>query len=112
MTALDTSYHRRYRDAQMQDSEFREEYDRVRRQLTQVNAVIRQLDGLRQQAGLTKADLARAIGKDPAAIRRLFSSQANPELKTIAALAVALGAEIQIVPRGKLQDVHHSAEVA
>jgi transcriptional regulator with XRE-family HTH domain len=60
---------------------------------------MRELDRLRIAAGMPKAELARRVGKQPAAIRRLFSSQANPELETVAALAVALDAEIKIIPK-------------
>jgi transcriptional regulator with XRE-family HTH domain len=51
--------------------------------------------------GLTgpAAELARRIGKDPASVRRLFSAEVNPELKTLAALADALDAEVTIQPR-------------
>jgi transcriptional regulator with XRE-family HTH domain len=62
---------------------------------------MRMLDHLREEAGFSKAELARQIGKDPASVRRLFTAQVNPELKTIVALAQALDAEVQIVPRGK-----------
>ena len=99
MTTLDTSYHRRRHAARMQDAEFRREYELARAQIEQVDAVMRQLDELRVQVGLSKAQLARSIGKDPAALRRLFTAQVNPELKTVAALASALDAEVRIIPR-------------
>jgi ribosome-binding protein aMBF1 (putative translation factor) len=99
VTTLDTSYHKRRHETLMQDPEFRREYELARAQIEQVDAVMRQLDELRAELGLSKAQLARAIGKNPAALRRLFSAQVNPELKTVAALASALGAEIRIVPR-------------
>ncbi len=35
---------------------------------------------------------------DPASIRRLFTSEANPTMRTVAALAAALGMEITITP--------------
>jgi len=82
----------------MQDPEFRHEYEAARRQIDQVDAVVRALDQLRMEAGLSKAELARRIGRNPAAVRRLFSSRANPEMGTIAAIAAALDAEIKIVP--------------
>jgi transcriptional regulator with XRE-family HTH domain len=83
----------------MRDLDFQREYESPREQIDQVDAMLRELDQLRLEAGLPKAELARRIGKHPAAVRRLFSSEANPELKTIAALAVALNAEIKIVPK-------------
>ncbi len=101
MTILDTSYHKRRLADRMENPEFRRAYELARAQIGQVDAVMRELDHLREEAGLPKAELARRIGKDPAAVRRLFASEANPELKTIAAMAAALGAEIKVVPRRK-----------
>lgn len=99
MATLDTSYHNRRRAERMRDREFRQEYELARAQIEQVDAVMRQLDELRVDMGLTKAQLARLIGRNPAALRRLFTAQVNPELKTVAALATALDAEVRIVPR-------------
>jgi ribosome-binding protein aMBF1 (putative translation factor) len=96
---LDTSYHKRMLAARMEDSEFRAEYERARREIDQVDSVIRQLDELREAAGLSKAELARHIGRDPSSIRRLFTAQANPELLLVASIAEDLGAEVRIVPR-------------
>ncbi len=101
MTTLDTGYHRRRRESRMQDPEFQREYELARAQIEQVDRVIRQLDALRIQVGLSKADLARLIGRNPAALRRLFTAEVNPELRTVAALASALDAEVQIVPRNR-----------
>lgn len=56
-------------------------------------------DALRERHGLSKADLARPIDKDPAAIRRLLTASGNPELRTVVAIAEALDAEVRIVPR-------------
>ena len=83
----------------MEDPVFRAEYERARRQIAQVDAVIRQLDQLREEAGLTKAELARSIGRDPSSIRRLFTAKGNPELSLVASIAEDLGAEVRIVPR-------------
>lgn len=99
MTTLDTSYHKRRHEARVQEPEYRREYELARAQIKQVDAIMRQLDELRAELGLTKAQLARAIGKNPAALRRLFTAEVNPELKTVAALASALDAEVRIVPR-------------
>lgn len=99
MATIDTSCHSRRRQERMADPEFRREYELARAQIEQVDAVMQRLDDLREELGLSKAQLARRIGKNPAALRRLFTSDANPELKTVAALASALDAEVQIVPR-------------
>ena len=100
---LDTSHHRRRTGERRQDPEFHAEYERTRQELAQVNAVMQRLDDLRIGAGLSKADLAREIGRNDAVVRRLFTAEVNPELRTVAALAAALDAEIQIVPRRKVR---------
>ncbi len=60
--------------------------------------MIRQLDELREAAGLSKAELARRIGRDPSSIRRLFTAHANPELRLVVSIAEDLGAEVRVVP--------------
>ncbi len=96
---LDTSHHdRRLTRRLEQDPEFRAEFERQSRQIAQIDAVVRQLDELREGAGISKAELARAIGKDPSSIRRFFTAEVNPELKTVAAIADVLGARVQVVP--------------
>ena len=79
------------------DPEFRAEFERQRREIAQIDSVVRQLDELRERAGMSKAELARAIGKEPSSIRRFFTADVNPELKTVAAVADALGAEVRVV---------------
>ena len=96
---IDTTYHRRRVSKAMENDEYRAEYARIRDELTQVNAVMEELDQLRRAHGFSKAALARMSGKNDASIRRLFSAEVNPELRTIAALAAAVGAEIRIVPK-------------
>jgi ribosome-binding protein aMBF1 (putative translation factor) len=96
---LDTSYHKRMLASRMENPEFRAEYERARREIDQVDSVVRQLDELREAAGLSKAELARRIGRDPSSIRRLFTAQANPELLLVASIAEDLGAEVRVVPR-------------
>ncbi len=44
--------------------------------------------------------LVPSVGND-AAVRRLLTAEVNPELRTVAAMAAALGAEVRIVPRRK-----------
>ncbi len=95
-----TNRHRRFLSQQLRDPEFRAEYNRIRQQIAQVDAVVRELDRLRVEAGCSKAELARRIGKNPAAIRRLFTAKVNPELRTVAAVAAALNAKLRIVHDG------------
>jgi ribosome-binding protein aMBF1 (putative translation factor) len=95
---LDTTYHdRRLARRLKEDPEFRAEFERQRREIAQIDAVVRQLDELRAKAGMSKAELARAIGKEPSSVRRFFTADVNPELKTVAAVADALGARVEVV---------------
>lgn len=71
----------------------------VSREIAAIDAIVDELDALRENRGMSKAELARAIGKNPAAIRRLLTASGNPELRTVVASADVLGAEVQIVPR-------------
>ena len=99
-TSLNTSYHEKRLAKRLKDPAFSAEFDRASRQIAQIDAIMQSLETLRKQAGVSKAELARQIGKDPASVRRLFTSQVrNPELRTVAAIASALDAEIQIVSR-------------
>lgn len=52
-----------------------------------------------EASGMTKTALARAIGANPAAVRRLLSSDGvNPTLGTLAELAGALGMKVTLEP--------------
>lgn len=94
---LDPSYHdRRLAGRLKEDPGFRAEFERQQREIAQIDAVVRRLDELRERAGMSKAELARAIGKEPSSIRRFFTADVNPELKTVAAIADALGARITV----------------
>ena len=98
-SAQATDYHNRRLARRPEDPAFRSEYARQRREIDSVDSILRKLDALREQHGLSKADLARAIDKNPASVRRLLTAPVNPELRTVVAIAEALDAEVQIVPR-------------
>jgi len=95
----DASFHDRFLAEQLADPEFRTEFERERREIETVDAIVGALDGLRDERGLSKAALARQIGKNPASVRRTLTAPGNPELRTIIAMADALGAEIKVVRR-------------
>lgn len=83
----------------LEDPEFLREYvvDSIR--IATIDSVINALDEAREAAGLSKAELARAIQAEPATIRRLFSSdQANPTLGTLAEVGAALGFRVTLEP--------------
>lgn len=98
--ALDTSYYAKRRQDWLADEDTRAEYERARQEIEQIDAVIRSLDELRENAGMSKAELARRVGRNPASIRRLFTAeQARPELPLIISIANALDASIEIKRR-------------
>jgi len=97
---LDVGLHERRRERRMQDPEYRAAYERAAREVAQTDAVIRQLDALRADLGISKAELARRVNRNASSVRRLFTaSQVRPELPLIVALADALGAELRVVSR-------------
>jgi DNA-binding XRE family transcriptional regulator len=94
---LDTSYYDQQRHDWLADEGTRAEYERARHEIEQIDAVIRSLDELRVDAGMSKAELARRVGRNPASIRRLFTAeQARPELPLIISIANALDASIEV----------------
>jgi DNA-binding phage protein len=99
---LDTGHYGRRRAQELRDPEFETEYLRAREEIAQVDGIMRQLDSLREESGVSKAELARLIGRNPSTVRRLFTAEINPELKTIAAIASALGARLEVTTE-KLQ---------
>ena len=108
----DTGHHDRRLQRRLRESpEFRAEFERQQREIAAIDAVINTLDELRAERNLTKAELAREIGKNEASIRRLLTAPVNPELRTVVALADALDADIRIVPR-KRSAAPHKTQVA
>jgi len=107
----DTGHHDRRLQRRLRESpEFRAEFERQQREIAAIDAVINTLDELRTERNLTKAQLARKIGKNEASIRRLLTAPVNPELCTVVALADALDADIRIVPR-KRTAARHKTQV-
>jgi DNA-binding XRE family transcriptional regulator len=97
---LDTGHHDRRLQRRLRESpEFRAEFERQQREIAAIDALINTLDELRTERSLSKAALAREIGKNEASIRRLLTAPVNPELRTVVAMADALDADIRIVPR-------------
>ena len=83
----------------LQDPEFRRAYVLETMRISATDDIVNAFDEAREQAGISKADLARAIGMEPASIRRLFSSGSpNPTIGTLSDIATALGLRITIEP--------------
>jgi DNA-binding phage protein len=103
---LNSGYHdRRLARRLEEDPEFSAEFERQRRAIAAIDAIVNELDALRERRHMSKADLARAIDKNPAAVRRLLTASGNPELRTVVAMADALGAELKLVPRSRARRV-------
>ena len=68
----------------------------------EIRTLLGELDNARRQAGLSKTELARIAGTQPAAVRRLLSGNGhNPQVSTLAGLAEVLGCELRLVPKSK-----------
>ena len=90
----------RYFAKQVRDPEYRRAYEVARERIARTDALVRSLDARRVALGMTKAELARAAGVQPEAVRRLFTVEApNPTAATLIALADALDLEIVVRPR-------------
>ena len=104
MAKLSTAAFDRDFENDIEDPEFRDAYLAARARIDAIGSVITELDAVRERQGLTKAELARRVGVSDAVIRRLFSAEErNPTMKTIVAVAAALGLELKVrrstVPR-------------
>ncbi|MCO6003403.1 helix-turn-helix transcriptional regulator [Actinoallomurus purpureus] len=87
--------------ADLEDPAFLREYVRESIRIATVDALMNALDDARLAEGLSKVELARAIGADPAAVRRLFAAgnaNPNPTLGTLVDVAAALGMRITLEP--------------
>jgi DNA-binding phage protein len=88
----------------LEDPEFLREYVVESMRIATIDSVVHAIDDAREAAGLSKAELARAIQKEPATIRRLLSSDnSNPTLGTLAEVAAALGLRITVEPISKAE---------
>lgn len=97
---VNVGLHQRLHARDMEDPEYRAAYERASREIAQTDAVIRALDALRTDVGMSKAELARRVGRNASSVRRLFTAgHARPELPLIVAMADALDADICVVPR-------------
>ncbi|MGH3281125.1 MAG: hypothetical protein ACRDNW_18590, partial [Trebonia sp.] len=77
---VDVGLHQRLRARDMEDPGYRAAYERARREIAQTDAVIRSLDALRIDLGMSKAELARLVGRNASSVRRLFTAgNARPE---------------------------------
>lgn len=82
----------------LEDPEFRAAFERDRHDIARVQELLTRLDDAREEAGLTKAGLARLTGTHPAAVRKLLTSgEGNPNLLHFLRMLDATGLELRIV---------------
>lgn len=88
----------RYLEGRLEDADYRDAYRRADERIGQVDRVIRALDARREELSISKAELARRAAMPPDAVRRLFAAgPSNPTLRTVTAIAEALGLDIAAV---------------
>jgi len=101
-----TSAYEQYRSRRLADPEFQSHYERHRREIDAVDRIVAAIEARRVELGLTKADLARLVGRKPESVRRLLSGNlVNPTLTTVSEMAIALGMEVVMrptIPAGEL----------
>jgi ribosome-binding protein aMBF1 (putative translation factor) len=103
---------RQIRARALADPAARAQYERTYRMVLLTRQLLQAIDAERERAGLTKAELAGRAGTNPAAIRRLLTSDSgNPTLRTVIGVADALGLEISIQARKEPGECAGEAEI-
>jgi DNA-binding phage protein len=88
-------------DEQLKNPRFASQFHAARDEIAATdkatNTFLRGLDKARIKRGLSKAELARRIGSEPAVMRRLLSAEGqNPTLTTLMKIATALGMAMEL----------------
>lgn len=83
----------------LEDPGYRHHFVLESQRIAAIDAVINQLNELREEQDISKAALARAIERDPAAVRRILTAKSvNPTLALVADLAAVLGYRVVLAP--------------
>lgn len=83
---------RKYLEKQLQNPDFKAEWDALEPELSIMQAVI----DPRKESGLTQQQLAERTGISQADISKLENGNANPSLKTLQRLASAMDKKLKI----------------
>ena len=83
---------RKYLEKQLQNPDFKAEWDAMEPELSIMQAVI----DARKESGLTQQQLAERTGISQADISKLENGNANPSLKTLQRLASAMDKKLKI----------------
>lgn len=93
----------------LKDPEFRRHYILESERIASIDRIVNQLEEVRAEIGMSKADLARSIERRPESVRRLLTASApNPQLGVVAEMAAVLGYRLELVP----MDARARTEVA
>jgi len=83
----------------VKDRGFAAAYKEARTGIDSVDAFMRSIENARATAGVSKAKLAQLTGTQPAAMRRLLTTDApNPTLSTVMSILKSLGYGLALVP--------------
>lgn len=77
---------------QLQDTEFREEYEALQPE----HAIIQAIIDARKQSGLTQKELAEITGIAQGDISKLENGNANPSIRTLQRLATGMGMQMKL----------------
>lgn len=88
-----------YLNKQMENTEFRTEYEALEPEFSIIQAMI----DARKASGLTQKELAERTGIAQADISKLENGSANPSLRTLRRLAAGMGMQLKLefVPTSK-----------
>ena len=96
MVAKKMSASERWLAKKMESPVFRAEFEQSRRETDAVDALIRTMDERRDSLGISKTELARRVGHNEAAVRRLLTAGGNPTLATVVEILSALGLVLKV----------------
>ena len=93
-----------YLDEQMQDSEFKNEYEALEQEFAIIKAMIE----ARKNIGLTQKQLSEKTGIAQGDISKIETGDANPSLKTLQRLAAGMGMKLRLefLPVDEQQVLH------
>ncbi len=87
-------------EKELADPQFRRQFVLERNRVETVDRVMNLIIDALDESGLSRADVARAIGSHSAAVRRLLnlgSGPVNPTLRTLSDVAAVLGFQVELV---------------
>ena len=82
----------KYVAKQMKNEEFRKEYEALKPEFDIMQAMI----DARQETGLTQKELSEKTGITQGDISKLENGNANPSIKTLKRIAMAMGKQLRI----------------